>query len=623
MVKSSALAWRERDMKSSVRESLLTWPLVAALAGILIILAVLQYRWSRQASDAAETRMHANLQNSLMNLRQALSRELARACLEIMGSPGDSLSGKDLARRLNRWESTSFPGLVKNVYIWQFFEEDDERLLVLQPNQARLNPQPWPPELRRLHSVLLAALNQGSPIFAGAQDSGANTVRGASPNPYIIAGIDQGIPILVVPAVPRSGTKWLLIELDPAILWSRLFPDLASEFFGDGSSSEYAVAVETAGTDSRKLLFSSDAQFGHDNDGPFDESLNLFGPPNFNRNPRRMPSDMGHPPPGFRPGPSASPGAPPNSPDAAFFGPIRFDPIYAGTNDSDWRIFAKHRQGSVAAAVDHLRTRNLAISFGVLLVLAMSMAVILLSTYRAHRLARLQIEFVAGVSHELRTPVAAILSLSDNIASGVSSSPATIARHGTAIRTQARQLNHLIEQVLRFSSLKNLTLQLQPVSVAAVVENVLQNAAEQIAAASVRVERDIPGDLLDPQADPFILSQCLQNLISNAVKYGGDAKWVGIRACSVPVQNGSSEVRITVEDKGIGISREDMKQVFQPFYRSASVSESSIHGTGLGLALATRYAESMGGSLTVKSELGVGTSFTVHLPAAGPGLTTT
>jgi signal transduction histidine kinase len=115
--------------------------------------------------------------------------------------------------------------------------------------------------------------------------------------------------------------------------------------------------------------------------------------------------------------------------------------------------------------------------------------------------------------------------------------------------------------------------------------------------------------------DERALSQSLQNLITNAVKYGGEACWIGISAASRQTARGS-EVLITVADRGIGISPDEVKQIFDPFYRSSEARAAQIHGSGLGLPLARSMVEAMGGSITVESRPRSGSSFTIHLPAS-------
>jgi two-component system, OmpR family, sensor histidine kinase SenX3 len=130
------------------------------------------------------------------------------------------------------------------------------------------------------------------------------------------------------------------------------------------------------------------------------------------------------------------------------------------------------------------------------------------------------------------------------------------------------------------------------------------------------VERRIESGLPAVDADFGALVRSLQNLITNAVKYAGENRWLRISAAAVEANGRVEEVKLTVEDKGIGIDKDEIKHIFEPFYRSPAVSESGIHGTGLGLPLARTIVEAMGGRLTASSELGKGSAFTIYLPVA-------
>ena len=107
--------------------------------------------------------------------------------------------------------------------------------------------------------------------------------------------------------------------------------------------------------------------------------------------------------------------------------------------------------------------------------------------------------------------------------------------------------------------------------------------------------------------------QSLQNLITNAVKYSGQNRWLRISARTARHETTPGEIELTVEDRGIGIDPDELKHIFEPFYRSPAVAESGIHGTGLGLPLTRKIVEAMGGRVTAQSELGQGSSFTIHL----------
>jgi signal transduction histidine kinase len=110
------------------------------------------------------------------------------------------------------------------------------------------------------------------------------------------------------------------------------------------------------------------------------------------------------------------------------------------------------------------------------------------------------------------------------------------------------------------------------------------------------------------------VSQCLENLVTNALKYGQNARWLRLSATLAPEGAGDANgVCISVTDRGMGIDPHDLPHIFEPFYRSRAVQVAQIHGTGLGLAVAKQIAEALGGSLTVVSRPGEGSTFTLHL----------
>jgi signal transduction histidine kinase len=118
-------------------------------------------------------------------------------------------------------------------------------------------------------------------------------------------------------------------------------------------------------------------------------------------------------------------------------------------------------------------------------------------------------------------------------------------------------------------------------------------------------------------ADASALGRAVANLVTNAIKYGGNANWVGV---SARVQG--REVALTVSDHGAGIAPADLPHIFDPFYRAASVVVAAqIHGTGLGLTVVQGIARAHGGRVTVTSAPGEGSAFTIHLPTVSPEVT--
>jgi signal transduction histidine kinase len=233
------------------------------------------------------------------------------------------------------------------------------------------------------------------------------------------------------------------------------------------------------------------------------------------------------------------------------------------------------------------------------------------------QLARMQMNFAASVSHELRTPLAVLCSAVDNIADGVVSGKEQLAKYGAVIRNQSRQINGLVNQVILFVSTQGGTgrYTLEPLAVEEVVEVAVTGTAELIRKAGFTLEQQISAGLPRILGDRSALSQCLQNLITNALKYGDRGRWIGIRA-SMEGGRDRPEIRISVQDRGKGIDRTELHQIFEPFYRSKEVVAGQIHGTGLGLPIAKTLAEAMGGRISVTSEVGAGSTFTLHLPVA-------
>ena len=446
-------------------------------------------------------------------------------------------------------------------------------------------------------------------------------MRGHMPEMMMPWAIDQSIPAIACPIrrqassdgpVNRADVTWLIIQLNPNVLKKEIFPELTQKLFGSPSGTDYYVAVRAVANDAEHVVYSSGPGAGEEKNLPVDAALNLIGPP-FGRG---GPPDAGMEFSSGATRPRADHG--PQTEEqhmAALERMPRFDPFHYAENQGMWQVTATHKSGSVEAAVGALRRRNLMTSFGVLGVLAITMGLIVVASQRARRLARLQMDFVAGVSHELRTPLAVISSAAENIAHGVVEDKQQLVRYGNTIVKQSRQLTQLVEQVLLFAA----TQQQQrhfghgQVNVSAVIDTALEGTSSEVAAAGFTVERRIESGLPTVDADFTALMRSLQNLITNAVKYGGEKRWLRISAAAVKGNGRIEEVKLTVEDKGIGISKDDIKHIFEPFYRSPAVSESGIHGTGLGLPLARTIVEAMGGRITASSELGKGSAFSIHL----------
>ncbi len=193
-----------------------------------------------------------------------------------------------------------------------------------------------------------------------------------------------------------------------------------------------------------------------------------------------------------------------------------------------WSLVASHRAGSLEAAVATVRTRNLMLSSSILLLLTLVVGLIVVSARRAQELARQQMEFVASVSHELRTPVSVIGAAAGNLADGVVEDPQRVRKYGETIQGEARRLGETVERVLQLAGIAAGRAAAAQMAVHP-SELVMQSVAacqREIDEAGTAVETEVQDDLPLVEGDVVALRSAIQNLISNAVKYGGDARWL-------------------------------------------------------------------------------------------------
>jgi signal transduction histidine kinase len=300
------------------------------------------------------------------------------------------------------------------------------------------------------------------------------------------------------------------------------------------------------------------------------------------------------------------------NPDAP--GTPQQEPLVEPEAPNSWQLVVKYKSGSLEQTVHQTRRRNLAFSFGALLILSGSIALLALTAFRSRKLAAQQMEFVAGVSHELRTPLAVIQSTSYNLAKGMIADPRRVQQYGEVIQNESRRLTQQVEQMLSFAGIQSgrQHYDLRPVRVEEIIEHALAEYAAAFAADGWQVEKRIEPELPLVMADTQALESAVKNLLQNALKYAASGKYLSIRA---EAKNGNrDEIQITIADHGSGIDANDLPHIFKPFYRGKKAWNSPAPGTGLGLSLVERHLQAHGGRVTVKSSPGGGTQFTLHLP---------
>ena len=230
----------------------------------------------------------------------------------------------------------------------------------------------------------------------------------------------------------------------------------------------------------------------------------------------------------------------------------------------------------------------------------------------ARRLEAVRRDFVANASHELKTPAASIQAAAETIGTAARDDPAVIPRFAAQLEREAARLSRIVSDLLDLSRLETGSSLEEPVALDAVLRDEAERfeaaAAEARVALTVRT-RAVPrirGSARD-------LALMVRNLVDNAIRYtrpGGRVE--------VGLEPDEGQVVLTVADTGVGIPGRDLSRVFERFYRVDRARSRETGGTGLGLSIVRHVAENHGGSVSVHSELGMGSTFEVRLPAAPP-----
>jgi signal transduction histidine kinase len=252
----------------------------------------------------------------------------------------------------------------------------------------------------------------------------------------------------------------------------------------------------------------------------------------------------------------------------------------------------------------------------VLVFLLVGIALTIRATDREARLAQAKSNFVANVSHELKTPLSLISLFSEILELGRVKNEEKKTEYYGIIRHESRRLNKTIDNILDFSKIEagRKTYQLVYGDMAEVIDNVLSTHRYHIINSGFDVQTDIQRDLPAVLIDRDAMAQAISNLLDNAIKYSGNVKQVSITA-----QTLESDLSIEIADHGVGIPRADQAKIFEKFYRVGNGLVHDVKGSGLGLSLVKHIIEAHNGTISVESDVGKGSRFTIRLPLAHSG----
>lgn len=596
--------------------------IIGVLLALLGLLAFLQYQWLGQISNGERERLSRNIKSDTERFAEDFNAEIQNAYFnfQMNAKIWREKNWKEFNDRYDFYKGkTQNPDLIRDFYFVETGE--NPTLLKYDEENREFVAAEWNDELNKLKQNFenenFASIDEEIPALLMPIYDSPEKIRSVVIRTKDTEEI-RGLP----PELPeKSGV--LIIKLDRNIIENKILPDLTQKYFSQNESADYKISV--ADKNNQKIFQTGEAA------AP-DASAKLFNlaPDRFtffaNREIANLTvgenkknvvisriqtaSNMKI---------SETNGA--KKVDVRVFSSEQNLPevkpritMFDGQNLETagiWTLSVQHSAGSLEQFITNTRRKNLGISFGILSLLALSVILIFVSSQRAKIFAQRQVDFVSSVSHEFRTPLAVIYSAGENLSDGVIRDENKIANYGNLIKGEGKKLSQMVEQILEFAGAKSgaRKYDFKQVEVDQIIENAIGECQTLIAANNFTIEKEIAENLPTISADKRALTQAVQNLIANSIKYSGDEKFIKISA-----RNGEGKVKISVEDKGLGIEKNEVGKIFEPFYRSKKVVDAQIHGNGLGLSIVKQIVEAHGGKIEVKSESGKGSRFSIHLP---------
>ncbi|TDI35092.1 MAG: hypothetical protein E2P02_28500, partial [Acidobacteria bacterium] len=463
-----------------------TIALIVVIGALLPVLAALQYHWLGEISRFEQQHMRADLRSAARRFSIDFDAELANLyqALHVKTTKLEDVAGS-IASDYQTWaQAFPYPELVKAVYWVEVFAETKPTIRQVDLDAGVFREVDWPAELEPVRDVFLVP---------------------GSVNP-----LQAVVSALVVPQHGTEPVPWAVVMLDLDVIAGPFLTDRVSFFAGDTPIDFEAIVVGYHALD--KVFHASDPRLSAEeliaHEG-IDESMPFFG-----LHTRDFRTDW-------------------------------IEALPTAATEHHLRLYIRHKPGALAAAVGVMRARNLAVSFGSLMLLAGSILVLVLTTRRSQRWARLQLEYVARIAHELRTPLAVIGVASENLADSVVSDLPTARKYGEMINKESRRLSKVVESALlhsKFESGAAKDLERQPVRIAEIIEAALGETDVSGAAVVKHVADELP----DVMGDGAALKSALQNLFANAVKHSSKPASISVSVKAAEGLDGSA-IEIAIE----------------------------------------------------------------------------
>jgi signal transduction histidine kinase/tetratricopeptide (TPR) repeat protein len=249
-----------------------------------------------------------------------------------------------------------------------------------------------------------------------------------------------------------------------------------------------------------------------------------------------------------------------------------------------------------------------------MVILAFGIVIINRTIAHEKEILKLKSDFVSSVSHEFKTPITSIKALTERLLDGTVKDPKRMREYYSVISRDAENLSHLVGNFLDFSKLEEGKKQynIEETDFNNWLEQTVTDFFSKIPRRKFKIDKNIIEPLAPIKIDKNSMKLAVNNLLDNAVKFSSENSEI-----KVILEKQDKRLLLKVKDKGIGIPKNEQLKIFEKFYRGKEASHFSTTGTGLGLPIVKQIVEAHGGEISVESELGEGSSFTISIPVYG------
>ena len=635
-----------------MKNSWFTFGFLGVMLVALVALAVLQYRWLGSVSEAEKERLEENLSASTENF----ITDFNEVFQELSNSFRLQISDKNteiaplVFESLQNWKANAaYSPLVEALYLIRKGEDENAEISLFKIDDGLLVPDLTNNELENwaVNHFSKVDYTPGSIPLSSFPDFGEESFIQIPIQflDFIEVRKEDGGQNVDLQLTVNQLNDLVVLDLNDAYIKNEIIPEIARRYFSDSYDDQYQLSIIKS-DDEQDVYFSSEE--GEEIPEPdFKSTLMRFnlssvlvlGDMSGTRGLRFPARDSTHvsawqaqthfedndePKSGdtnIRVFTTEKSEFTIRSTNTSAIGLQRSDTTIATSflgslNAPAWELWLSFKDGSLDAFVNKTRNRNLAISFGILGILGISVVMIVLAAQRSRELSEQQMLFVAGVSHELRTPITVIRSAAENLSEGVVQTEERKQEYARLMLKEGRHLSDMVDQIMEFSGIQTgkRVFNFSEVEVAQLMSDLLEEYRPVLESEGIQLEYSNVVSQKTLYADRDALFLSISNLLSNAIKFSGESQKIKLTVAELDTPTTGAQLSVIVQDFGIGIPTEEQKQVFKPFFRGSKPVADQVKGNGIGLSLVQKVAKAHHGEIRLKSEPGKGSTFILLIP---------